>query len=62
MSSNFKERLKAHNSGQVKSTIVFLPWELFYSEQYETSVEARKREKYFKSAAVRRWRKNNLGM
>ncbi|MEO6346453.1 MAG: GIY-YIG nuclease family protein [Aquaticitalea sp.] len=62
MSSDFMERLNTHNSGSVKSTKAFVPWELVYSEQYSTRMDARKREKYFKSAAGRRWRKNNLGM
>ncbi|WP_083993831.1 GIY-YIG nuclease family protein [Gelidibacter algens] len=62
MSSHFKDRLKTHNSGRVKSTKAFLPWELYYSEEFETRIEARKREKYFKSSAGRKWRKSNLGM
>ncbi|WP_325450342.1 GIY-YIG nuclease family protein [Gelidibacter sp.] len=62
MSSSFKDRLKSHNSGQVKSTKAFTPWELFHSEDYPTRIEARFREKYFKTSAGRRWRKDNLGM
>ncbi|MBJ7879504.1 GIY-YIG nuclease family protein [Gelidibacter salicanalis] len=62
MSSDFKERLKTHNSGQVKSTKAFRPWDLFHLEEFETRTEARTKEKYLKSATGRRWRKHNLGM
>ncbi len=61
MSSNVRRRLKQHNSGLVKSTKAFKPWEIQYTEKFDTRVEARKREKYLKSAAGRRWRKQNLG-
>ena len=62
MSSDFKKRLQTHNAGQVKSTKPFILWKLFYSEECDSRIEARKREKYLKSAAGRKWRKNNLGM
>ncbi len=61
MSSDVTQRVKTHNSGKVKSTKAYIPWGLFYFEKYATITEARKREKYLKSAAGRRWRKNNLG-
>ncbi|UOB18483.1 GIY-YIG nuclease family protein [Abyssalbus ytuae] len=60
MSQDVKERLRQHNSGTVKSTKAFLPWVVCYQEVFETIEEARKREKYLKSAAGRRWRKNNI--
>ncbi len=41
--------------------MAFCPWEIIHAEIFETRIEARKREKYFKSAAGRRWRKLNLG-
>jgi len=62
LSSNVILRLKAHNSGVVKSTKAFRPWKIVHTELFETRIEARRREKYLKSAAGRRWRKNNLGM
>jgi putative endonuclease len=61
LSKDIDSRLKTHNSGKVKSTKAFKPWILVHTEQFETRIEARKREKYFKSSAGRRWRKNNLG-
>ena len=62
MTQNMDQRLQSHNKGLVQSTKAFQPWELLYTEQYETRTLAREREKYLKSAAGRRWRKNNLGM
>ena len=50
-------RLKQHNAKKAKSTKAFVPWEVVYTEEYQTRAEARKREKYLKSAAGRRYRK-----
>ena len=36
----------------------FIPFEIFYFEQFATKEEAIKREKYFKSAAGRKFLKN----
>ena len=57
MTSDENRRLKEHNSGQVKSTKSKCPWEIIYIEEFDTLAEARKREKYLKSAAGRRFRK-----
>lgn len=61
MSKNVQRRLKEHNSGKVKSTTGFKPWVVIHVEKYKSREEVRMREKYLKSAAGRRWRKNNLG-
>jgi len=61
LSTDVKQRLISHNAAKVKSTKTFVPWELVHIEEFDTRVEARIREKYLKSAAGRRWRKNNLG-
>lgn len=60
MTNNFSRRFKQHNSSYVKSTKYFVPWEVVFKESFNTRSEARKREKYLKSAAGRKWRKNNL--
>ena len=52
--NNFQQRLYKHNSGQVKSTKFRRPLELLFSEEFNTSVEARKRELYWKSGGGRR--------
>jgi len=62
MSADVKQRVTTHNLGKVKSTKAFVKWHLFHIENFETRIEARKREKYLKSAAGRRWRKINLGL
>jgi putative endonuclease len=46
---NLDKRIKEYNQGTTKSTKGFRPWFLIYNEQVETRLEARKREKYFKS-------------
>lgn len=43
--NNLEKRLKAHNSGKgAKYTRCRLPCELVYYEEFETSIEAQKRE------------------
>ena len=60
MTTDLHERLKRHNSGQTVSTKSKVPWKLVYFETFETRVEARSREKYFKTAAGRRFLKTKL--
>lgn len=52
--NNLIERLKKHNSGQVKSTKYRRPLKLLFSEQFKTLQEAKKRELWWKSGAGRR--------
>ncbi len=61
LSQNTEERLKEHNAGRVKSTKSKRPWKLLYKESFRTHTDARKREKYLKSAAGRRFRKEIMG-
>jgi putative endonuclease len=51
MSQNISKRLIEHNKGRSKYTSGHLPWKLVYSEEAGTAENARKRERYFKSAA-----------
>ncbi len=60
MTKNIKQRLSEHNSKKNTSTKAFVPWEVVYTEEYNTQAEARIREKYLKTAAGRRWRKNKI--
>jgi putative endonuclease len=53
--NNLNDRLKQHNSGKSDYTSRKGPWEIFYYEEFNTRDEAIKREKYFKSAAGRRF-------
>jgi putative endonuclease len=47
--NNINNRLKRHNSGQVKSTKPYLPWKIIYTENYQTKSEAYRREMEIKS-------------
>ena len=42
--ADLEERLKLHNNRRSISTKAYVPWELVYSEEYETKSEAMKRE------------------
>ena len=46
---NLEIRLSAHNSGKVKSTRAYKPWELVYTERFDTKSDAIKRERQIKS-------------
>ncbi len=48
--ADMEKRLRAHNSGKVKSTQKRKPLKLVYREEYETKGEAFRREMYLKSA------------
>ncbi len=43
-----------------KSTKHGIPWEIIYSEAFDTRAAALDRERYFKTAAGRRWIKTNV--
>jgi putative endonuclease len=60
MSQDAMSRLAQHNAGKTRSTKAFCPWEVVYSKEYPTRDEARKQERYLKSAAGRRWRSKNI--
>jgi len=55
-------RIKEHNSGLSYYTKRHMPWKLVYKEEYDSIVDARKREKYFKSAAGRRFLEKNMNI
>jgi len=57
---NLNKRLSQHNSGMTVSIKQYIPFEIVYFEKFETREEAVRREKYFKSAAGRRFLKNKL--
>ena len=56
------ERLKQHNNGHTQSTKPFIPWELVYFEEFENREDAVKRERYFKTAAGRRFIKTKINI
>jgi putative endonuclease len=57
---NLENRLNQHNSGKTISTKQKVPWKIIYFEEFEIRESALKREKYFKSAAGRRFLSKKL--
>jgi putative endonuclease len=53
-SGNVKERLEAHNRGEVRCTKHRKPFVVLFSEKCKDFTEAKQREKYWKSGAGRR--------
>ncbi|WP_299014520.1 GIY-YIG nuclease family protein [uncultured Polaribacter sp.] len=49
LTSNLNDRVKRHNGLRERTTKPYAPFELIYFEKVETRIEARKREKYWKS-------------
>ncbi|NOX67012.1 MAG: GIY-YIG nuclease family protein [Chlorobi bacterium] len=47
--NNLLRRLKEHNSSRVRSTKSYVPWEIVYTESFESKSNAFKREKEIKS-------------
>ena len=52
---DIKWRLERHNMGWGKFTKYGIPWELVYSEQFETKAEALKREREIKKKKSRKY-------
>ena len=53
-------RINEHNSGQSYFTNRYKPWKLIYKEEFDNISDARKREKYFKTTAGRRFMKKYI--
>jgi putative endonuclease len=58
--ADLEKRIQQHNSGLTLSLRPYIPVELVYFESFQTLPEAISREKYFKSAAGRRFLKKVL--
>ena len=58
--NNLETRLEEHNRGYVNSTRHRRPLKYIHVEKFSTETEARKREKYLKSGAGRRFIKQNV--
>ncbi len=59
---NLSERLMQHNSGMTTSIKKFIPFEVVYFEEFEIREKAIDREKYFKTAAGRRYLKKKMAL
>lgn len=49
MTQDVDKRIQRHNDGRERTTKFYRPFELIYSEVCKTRIEARVREKYWKS-------------
>lgn len=47
--NNLENRLCCHNAGKVRSTKVYRPWKVVYTEECDTKNDAYKREQQIKS-------------
>lgn len=56
--TDLARRFTEHNNGNSYYTKKYIPWELFYKEEFLMLSEARKRERYLKSCAGRKFIKN----
>ncbi len=59
--NNLERRIAEHNSGKTKSTSLTRPFTLVYKEEYNTRLEARRRELFLKTGQGRELLKNILG-
>ena len=59
---NLEKRLAQHNAGMTTSIKPYLPFKVIYFETFQTRDEAVAYEKYFKSAAGRRFLKNKISL
>ena len=55
MTENIRNRLKEHNSGRSKFTSGYKPWRIIYTENVTDFSEGRKREKYLKTFAGKKF-------
>ena len=59
MSKNIDRRLNEHNLGKSRYTKGHIPWKLVYTESRQNWLEARQKEKFFKSTQGKNWLKEN---
>jgi putative endonuclease len=57
---DLEKRLKQHSSGMTSSIKRYAPFKIAYFEEFETIDGAVNREKYFKTAAGRKYLKSKL--
>lgn len=60
MTEDISQRLERHNIGYERTTRAYKPFVLIHQESFATRVEARKREKYFKSGVGKEFLRSNM--
>jgi putative endonuclease len=58
LTANTEIRIAEHNRKKEKTTRSYAPFETILTEEYDTRIEARKREKYLKSGAGKEYLKS----
>jgi len=58
ITNDLERRLVEHNAGRHSYTKRYVPWFVVYTEEFNDRIEARNREKYFKSSTGRRFMKS----
>ncbi len=66
MTEDVDRRVAEHNKGRAKSTKGYIPWKLFFFESFNSRLEARKREKYYKAGSGKetiksKWSRSSVG-
>ncbi len=62
LSDNVERRTSQHNAGKERTTRAYAPFECIHVEEFQTRVEARKREKYLKSGVGKEWLKRKYSL
>ena len=60
ITNNIERRFREHNEGKNKTTKPYAPFMIIFQEAFRSRVDARIKEKYFKSGVGREWVKGNL--
>ncbi len=60
LTNDLARRVKQHQEGKSSTTRSYKPFELMFTQQFETRIEARNKEKYLKSGAGKEWIKAQL--
>ncbi len=58
LSNNLERRFAEHNDGKNKTTKPYRPFRLIYSEEFDTRIKARYKEKHLKSGSGKEFLKN----
>ena len=59
--NNLTRRIIEHNTEQSKYTSLTKPFKIIYKEEYSTLLDARRRERFFKTGKGRELLKNTIG-
>ncbi len=59
---DLEKRLSEDNKGKVRSTKSRIPFDLIYHEKIDNVIDARKRERYFKSGFGRKYVQHKLAL